>query len=124
MVKPKYILDYRLIKEQVDRLLESVINKLEREWPQTKKPPTKPAYTVVFGTLQVVRNTFKTIKYLCSETSPDWRHRAELALSVPPLARTILDALYTFVFLLEELPSRAEWYMCSGWRELAEYVDR
>ncbi len=47
-----------------------------------------------------------------------------MALAVPPLARTILDALYTCIFLFEDLPTRAEWYMCSGWRELAEYIDR
>ena len=43
---------------------------------------------------------------------------------LPTLARTILDALYTCIFLFEDLPSRADWYVCSGWRELAEYIDR
>jgi hypothetical protein len=28
------------------------------------------------------------------------------------------------MFLFEDLPTRADWYMCAGWRELAEYVDR
>jgi hypothetical protein len=120
MVKPKYVLDYRLIKEQVDRLLESVPNKLEREWAA----PTKPAFAVLLGTVSSVGNTFKTIRFLCLEKSQDWRHRPEMALAVPPLARTILDALYTCMFLFEDLPGRAAWYMRAGWRELAEYVDR
>jgi hypothetical protein len=47
-----------------------------------------------------------------------------MALAIPPLARTITDALYECMFLFEDLPTRADWYMCAGWRELAEYVDR
>lgn len=124
MVKAEFILDYKFIKEQIDRLLESVVNKLEREWPQSKTASTREAHLVLVGTVKVVGNTFKTIRFLCSEKSADWRHRAEMALTVPPLARTILDALYTFIFLFEDLPVRAEWYVCSGWRELAEYIDR
>lgn len=123
-MKPKYNLDYKLIGEQLDRLLQSVINKIELEWPRMTPPPSQAAFTVLAGTLRVIRNTFKTIRFLCSEKSADYRHRPELALSVPPLARTMVDALYTFVFLFEDLPARSEWYVCSGWRELAEYLDR
>src|SRR5713101_8280613 len=124
MVKSKYTLDYKLIKDQIDRLLESVANKLEREWPQSITRSTPAAFMLLLGTVKVAGNTFKAIRFLCSEKSPDWRHRPEMALAVPPLARTILDALYTCIFLFEDLPTRAEWYMCSGWRELAEYIDR
>lgn len=120
MVKAKYVLDYGLIKDQIDRLLESVPNKLEREWAA----PTYPAFTVLVGTVGSVGNTFKTIRFLCSEKSQDWRHRPEMALAVPPLARSILDAVYTYIFLFEDLSARADWYVCSGWRELAEYIDR
>lgn len=123
-MKAKYNLDYKLIREQLDRLLESVPNKLEREWPKSTTASTPAAFFVVFGTAKVVGNTFKTIRFLCSEKSPDSRHRPEMALAVPPLTRTILDSLYTFIFLFEDLSTRADWYMCSGWRELAEYIDR
>jgi hypothetical protein len=83
MVKPKYNLDYGLMKNQIDRLLQSVANKLEREWPQSSTPPTFPAFSVVLGTVTTASNTFKTLRFLCSEKSQDWRHRPEMALSVP-----------------------------------------
>jgi Family of unknown function (DUF5677) len=124
MVKPQFILDYALIKDQIDRLLQSVPNKLEREWPKSPTPPTNQAYTVILGTVTIATNTFKTIRFLCAEKSQDWRHRPEMSLTVPILARTILDALYTCVFIFEDLSRRADWYMSSGWKELAEYVDR
>jgi hypothetical protein len=124
MLKPKYTLDYKLIKEQVDRLLESVPNKLEREWPSSRTPPTNPVFTVVLGITGIVGNTFKVIRFLCSEKRQDWRHRPEMALVVPILARTILDALYTCVFMFEDLPTRVDWYLRSGWREMSDYIDR
>ena len=124
MVGPKYVLDFKLIKDQVDRLLESVPNKLEREWPKSRTASSDPAFLVLVGTTSMVSNTFGAIRLLCSDKSHDWRLRPEMALVVPTLARTILDALYTCIFLFEDLPSRADWYVCSGWRELAEYIDR
>jgi hypothetical protein len=119
-VKPKYLLDYALIKAQIDRLLQSIPNKLEREW----HPPTNAAFLVLLGTVTAVANTFRTIGFLSLEKPQDWRHKPEMALAVPPLARTIIDAVYGCIFLFEDLPARADWYMCAGWRELAEYVDR
>ena len=124
MIEAKYTLDYKLIGTQIDRLLESVINKTEREWPKSSQPPTNETYTVVIGTLRSVANTFKTVRFLCADKSPDWRHRPEIALSTPPLIRTILDSFYTIIFLFEDARPRAEWYIHSGWRELAEYADR
>jgi hypothetical protein len=124
MVRPKYVLDFKLIKDQIGRLLESVPNKLEREWPKSRTASSDPAFLVLVGTTSMVSNTFGAIRLLCSDKSQDWRLRPEMALVVPTLARTILDALYTCIFLFEDLPSRADWYVCSGWRELAEYIDR
>jgi hypothetical protein len=125
MIEAKYTLDYKLIGTQIDRLLESVVNKFEREWPKSSQPPTtNEAHFVVVCTLRNVANTFKTIRYLCADKSSDWRHRPEIALSTPPLIRTILDSFYTIIFLFEDIRIRAEWYMQSGWKELAECVDR
>jgi hypothetical protein len=45
-------------------------------------------------------------------------------VSAPPLARTILDSLFTVVFLFEDLPTRIKWYLKSGWRELFEEHQR
>jgi hypothetical protein len=120
MMKPKYSLDYRLIREQINRALQSVPNKLEREW----SAPTKPSFLMLLGTVTSIGNTFRTIGFLCVENPLDWRHRPEMALAVPPLARTIIDALYAIIFLFEDLPTRADWFICAGWRELAEHIDR
>lgn len=35
-----------------------------------------------------------------------------------------MDTLFLFVFLFEDLGTRSEWYLSSGWREMAEDIDR
>ena len=72
----------------------------------------------------MVGNTFKTIGFPSIENPRDWRHRPEMALAVPALARAILDALYNSIFLFEDLSARSDWYMRAGWRELSELVER
>jgi hypothetical protein len=72
MLKPKYILDFKLIKDQIDRLLQSVPNKLEREWPKSRTPPSDPAFLALVGTTSMASDTFRAIRFLCSEKSPDW----------------------------------------------------
>jgi hypothetical protein len=124
MLKPKYILDFKLIKDQIDRLLQSVPNKLEREWPKSRTPPSDPAFLALVGTTSMASDTFRAIRFPLLGKISRLAHRPEMALVVPTLVRTMLDALYTCIFLFEDLPSRADWYVCSGWRELAEYIDR
>jgi hypothetical protein len=124
METPKYNIDYKLIKEPMGRLLESVPNRLERELPALPQAPSAAARTVLLLTIKVLANTFKTIRFLCVEKSADWRHRPELALSTPPRVRSIADTLCNCIFLFEDLPARAEWFIASGYREAAEMLDR
>ena len=71
----------------------------------------------------IIGNTFKTIGFPSVENPRDWRHRPEMALAVPALARAILDALYNSIFLFEDLSARSDWYMRAGWRELSELMN-
>jgi len=64
-------------------------------------------------------NTFHTIRALCLD-DPKYPLRREDALSVGPLSRTILDSLFTLIFLFDDLPNRANWYFKGGWRSIWE----
>lgn len=59
--------------------LIAVPNKLEHEW----KPPGFSAFPVVSGTMTRATNTFKTIRFLGTKKSQDWRYQTEMALSEP-----------------------------------------
>ncbi len=116
-------LPFGTIRDQLNSLLVTVANKLEREWP-TQWASYPEAAVVLRATLAVAENTFNTIRSLCADepAHPSWK--SEYAVSVPPLTRTILDNLFTIVFLFEDLPARSKWFLKSGWRELYEENQR
>lgn len=78
MIKPKYTLDYGLIKEQMDRFLQSVPNKLEREWhaPHERRFP------------RAVGNSDNCRQHLSHDRIPLYRQTPRLA----PEARNVADS--------------------------------
>lgn len=111
------------IRSQLEELLVAVGNKLEREWP--RKWSAYPEGAVVLrGTVAITENTYHTVRILCADPHPHPSVKPEFVVSVPPLARTVLDSLFTVVFLFEDLPVRIKWYLKSGWRELYEEHQR
>ncbi len=122
-VSDKMLLDFDLVKQPLDNLLTAMINKADRAWPThlEKVPGTREIF---FFTLNIVHNTYMTIRYICADIPKDPARKLEFAVSVPPLIRTILDSVFTIVFLGEDLPTRCEWYYKSGWHEIREELDR
>lgn len=98
------------------------INKVDREWP-VKWRDLPGAAVLVETLLRASENTYQTILHLCVE-EPNWPQRPEYVLSVGPLNRTLLDTLFTLVFLFENPRERSEWYYCAGWLEMRDERDR
>lgn len=116
-------LPFETIREPLDSLLVSIGNKLEREWPE--RWASIPGAAILLRAIsKVAENTYKTIRFICADSPPDPSRKLEYALSVPPLTRTILDSVFTVVFIFEDLPARTEWFYKSGWRELYEEHQR
>lgn len=101
----------------LDTLCIAMANKIRLEWPQKWRDLPEAAVTLN-AILKVSENTYKSILYLCAEKPPDPSRKLEYAISAPPLARTILDSVFTVVFLFENFQSHFAWYMKSGWREI------
>jgi hypothetical protein len=116
-------LPFGTIRTQLEELLIAVGNKLEREWP-VKWNVHPEAAVVLRGTVAVTANTYHTVRILAADPHPHPSVRREFVVSAPPLARTVLDSLFTVIFLFEDLPERIRWYLKSGWRELYEEHQR
>ena len=116
-------LPFETIREPLDSILVTVANKLEREWP-SRWSSLPGAAILLRAIVNVAGNTYKSIRFICADVPPDPLRRPEYALSVPPLARTILDNVFTVVFLFENLPARTQWFYKSGWRELYKELQR
>lgn len=116
-------LPFDTIRDQLDTLHVAVANKIEREWP-TQWSAYGEGAVVLQATVKVAANTYNSVRYLCAEKPPDPARKLEYAVSVSPLSRTILDSLFNVVFLFEDFPSRIQWYLRSGWREIHDEHDR
>src|SRR5690348_10692932 len=88
---------------QLANALEALGNRLEREWPATIPEP--PGSATLLRTLVLASgNTWRTVRYVCADLPKDPARKIEYALALVPLARVILEAVFTVVFLFEDLP--------------------
>lgn len=116
-------IDASVITVPLDRAFAALRNKIEREWPQ--RYATIPgAREIVLLNVATTDVTSRSILFLCAEKPPDSNRLLEYSLSAPPLNRTILDNLFSLIFLLEDLPVRCLWYHKSAWREQRLELDR
>jgi len=122
-IKAKEVIDWKVIGEPLDQILEAVENKIDREWPQELSSYVGAQAMVLF-TFKVAKNTYRTIRWICADEPHYEDRRLEYSVTVPPLARTIVDHIFTLVFVSEDVINRSQWYHRSGWRELQEEFDR
>lgn len=114
-------LKFSEIRETLDDLLVAMANLIERRWPSEYSQNLR---TVLLGTVKITEITYKSIRYLCADRPEDPVRKLEFAISVPPLSRTILDSVFTVIFLLDNASERLAWYHKSGWRETFEEHQR
>jgi hypothetical protein len=55
---------------------------------------------------------------LAAENPQNPSRKLHYSIAIPPLTRTILDSLFTVVFVFHDLPTMSAWYHKSGWRDL------
>ena len=112
MDEPKS-LDFTVIGEPLNKLLIAVANKLEREWPQRYRNVIGARELFVMH-LRTAHATYLSALCLCGDI-----------LCVPSgLESCPLDSLFAVLFILEDLPTRCEWFWESGWKELRLELDR
>lgn len=75
-------------------------------------------------TLRTAEATYRSIRFLCADKPPDPNRELEFSVSVPPLNRTILDNLFTVLFVLEDPSTRCDWYFRADWRETRLELER
>jgi hypothetical protein len=114
-------IDYRPIKRALDEIADAIVNRLEREHRSEISGYHKQLPTILKLTLRVTKVTWESIRFLCAQHPIVHARREEFAISVPPLARTMLDSLLTVLYIFDRPSENARWYVASGWRELSEH---
>ena len=108
--------DYRFIQQPLDSLLGALVLKVQREWPPRFKK-LLGGQQLILMLLQTASITYSSIRYLAIDTTSDPYRKREFSLSISPLNRTILDNLFTLLFIFEDFPTRCRWYWKADWRE-------
>jgi hypothetical protein len=109
-------LDFATVGDELDEVLVSVSNLLERSWPP--RAGSSDAQAVVLGLYRVAWVSFKTLRYFCAEVPPDSRRWPEFVTSAGPVERSIVDAFANIIYLFQDnLDERAREFGRRGWVE-------
>jgi len=123
MAEPQHSVDFNVVAKPLDSLLAALTNKIEREWP-AHLTTIRGARELFLLTLRTADATDRSVRWLCADKPADPDRRLDYCISVPPLNRTILDNLFTIIFVLEDLPTRCAWYFKADWRETRLELER
>jgi hypothetical protein len=106
-------LPFKVIGEELDRLIEALSNLLDREFPKelTSIPGLQP---FLFVAMLISKNIYQGIRYLAADSPKDPSRKLEFGLLISPLGRMLADILFSLVFMREDLRSRVEWYHRGG----------
>src|SRR5262249_44358381 len=108
-------LDYKLVRDTLEKLCEATANLLERDWPQARYQ-VDSARAVFYQTLRIAINTYNTVFFIIADE--DYYARKKVyALSLPPLVRTLFEQLITFIFLVQDIPRYIPWLFKTGYTE-------
>ena len=122
-VPPERRLNFALIKDDVDVLLESFAEKVDREWPKRLAHlPGLHVYTK--GTVLAARSAYGAVRHLCSDESAKELHRLQYVTAAAAIVRTIMDSVCTMAFMFEKPEERYRAFERSGWREEHEELAR
>ena len=113
-------LDFKVVGQPMEELAAATVNKIDRQFPP-RLMSIRGAQPLFLLLVKIALTTYHTIKYFSAETPPDPARKIEFASSSPPLLRSLVDAIFTVVFLSADLNSNVPWYYRSGWREQAEW---
>lgn len=116
--------DFGLIREKFGNLVIAMGNRLDRQWPQTKKYAAWGGGALILGQYKLAENYLAASRFLLADKPEVPSRKLEFALANPPLARTLLDALCTVVFLFEDFGPRVEWHYKAGWLDVRRETDR
>ena len=117
------VLDFAVVGDDFKTLATAVENKIEREFPRALDSISGLRY-LVLAHVKITRNTSEVIRYLCADQPEDPWRKPGFCIAVFPLARTVLESLYSVLFLLDDPTTRAPWFERASWRDDCEELER
>ena len=115
--------NFGAIRDRFHRLLVRAGNQLEREWPD-KYASAGSGQMILLQLVRLAITNYKTIAFTCSDVNDGANRDPLLALSTPPLNRTILEIIVSVLYLLEDIPGHTDEFFRAAWRDEREMLDK
>jgi len=110
-------LDWQVIKEKLEELLEACANHLEREWP-AKYAHIDSSRIIQFTRMRVAINAYAAIMWLVADIPEDPR-RKPLVLSVAPLVRSLFEELMSLIFVFQNYEGLIQSFILTNYTEIS-----
>lgn len=112
--------NYASIAEPLREIPVAICNRIdsERRYELEGKHPALPMITK--WTVQVAGRTFEGAEALAAESKTDPDRRYRTAVCIPPLARAVLDNLFSLIFLYDAPTENAQWFVERVWCEACQ----
>lgn len=112
------------IRIKLEDLVTAVCNRIDHEQQAWLKSRHGVLPVLLKSAVKVAQAEFRAIVHLVHDPRDGQSPPAELAIVVPPVARTFVDALYTVMFVCDDLPGRGSFYVKSGLASASGYHSR
>ena len=99
-------LDFSVVEKPLDEVIEFFINSIDRGFPLKNIPGARDFF---LSLAYVARNIYRSIRYISAEKPEDFNRKIEYSLSSIILIRTILEEVFTIVFISIDLKNRLSW---------------
>jgi hypothetical protein len=110
------------VREPLFDLLKAIENKIDRERRDEVEARARGMRIWLLTNLRVSREMFTAIESMTGdgEGTPV---RKETSVAVPPLARVILESLFSLTFVFDSPSNRLPWFWKNTWREIKRERD-
>jgi len=113
----KTVFEFHKIRLAMEEIPLAMVERITRnqdglkDWLSTKQLVLPMLVKMV---TRVSANTWDTILFLCSDNMNHGR-KIEFLASIPPLARTLADTLFTLIYIFDDPEERSRRFAVSGW---------
>jgi hypothetical protein len=114
--RPAGRFDYQSIAADLDAIVQPLLDAIGIGKAALLQEYEKGLVHVLALNVSISSDTWAAIRYLCRE-QPEAGWQRAFVYSVPPLARTLLDSLFTTIFLFDDPKANAHWFLAAGWSD-------
>lgn len=116
--------EYSALKVPLEEIATALVNRIDRG-DRERVAALHPGLPAVLRLLvRTSEAAWASIRHLAGPGEHGHPARADLIVCMSPLARTVLDALFTVILLFDQPKENVRWYYASGWREAKDYHQR